>query len=195
MILKKIYHWKLITIYIVCLISCKVGQSILDAKSKDIYVITVSDKRTSLLFPTIRQGKVFIQTRGWGTADFVPKFKRGIILINQKDTMHLFCLCKRLENYHFRNIDFKKGTFFIKKIKPFVEQIGKQLHLPRTVQNILFHNTLVHEKSYGYDSKNILLKDVKFKVIDFSEQENFQLIPISKEEFWDRNFTPESLKN
>lgn len=136
--------------------------------------------------------------------DFI---KKQLDLTRGKDTMSIFCNCGSV-NYFFKNIEFKKGSFVIDHNDFYIhgsnkmkEIEGKAIKTPIKFQNILFKDyEIVYPltRTLGPDRKwirkDFTLKDIKFKVIDFSDTINVKLIPITKEDFWSNYFIPKNLK-
>jgi len=188
----------IVLIIILFLASCKTKQIILGVKNNDIYFVETKEKNVGVLFSIYNKNNFFIQKRR-RSSDMVPRLKSGLRLVQKADTMQVFCFCSQENNYYFKNIDFKKGVYFINFLngsphasvnKNINELAGWEIKSPRSVHNILFKNTLIHTLEEGYSHENLSFNDIKFKVIDFSDTINIKLIPITKEEFWSNDFIP-----
>ncbi len=168
-----------------------------DASSQDIYMFKTVDKKTEVLGSDITKKDISIQLRGWGSVDVEIDHKAEAILTQKSDTMQLLCFCGRFFNYYFKNVPFKKGTYFIQvnDIMPLNKQSvyktkGEKLSAPKSIQKILFKNSLVRDLVVGFGKSDLLLKDIEFTVIDLSDTVSIKLVPMSKEDFWDSNFKP-----
>lgn len=163
-------------------------------------MVKTTDKETKILWPDITKENISIQLRGWGIADHVPDYitnKRGVILTQKTDTMQLLCFCALTYNYYFKDVKFKKGTYLIQvnHIDLFYRQNiyeakGKKLSIPKSFKKIVFKSTLTRDSIVGYGQSNLLLKDIYFNVMDFSDTVNIKLIPIDVKDFFNDNFKP-----
>jgi len=192
----------IVLIFILFLVSCKTKQIILGVKNNDIYFVETKEKNVVVLFSIYNKNNFFIQKRG-RSRDMVPRFKKGITLIQKTDTMQVLCFCGQEKNYYFKEIEFKKEVYFVSFLndsphvsvnKSVYEITGEKIKTPKSVHNVLFKNTLIHKPKEGYSHENLSFKDIKFKVINFSDTINVKLIPITKEEFWSNDFIPKNLK-
>lgn len=181
----------IIALFIIILFSCQTkkqvnvnnsmeNNNVIDVRGKDIFIIKVNEKGTYVTNSSLFSKKMYIQYRKWGGVDFSQKV-RGLLLKNKTDSMILKCNCKELNNFYFKNVKFKKGYYIVKINKEF-QITGDEIRGLSKLNNIFFKNTYSLEEASSI--KNVYFKDLKFKLIDFSDTLNVKLIPISKEDFY-----------
>lgn len=183
----------IIALFIIILFSCQTkrqvnvnnnmeNNNIIDVKGKDIFIVKVNENGTYVTNSSLFSKKMYIQYRKWGGVDFSQKI-RGLLLKNKTDSMILKCNCKELNNFYFKNIKFKKGYYIVKMNKEF-QITGDKIRNLSKLNNILFKNTNKYSLEEVSSINSVYFKDLKFKLIDFSDTLNVKLIPISKEDFY-----------
>lgn len=184
--LTKVYY----ILIIFLLLGCKTQQLIKDVKRTDIYVVKTKDRKTKVLFADTyydRKHNTYIQFRKRASIDY-PKIRKEIMLIKNKDTMLIMSLCHEEYNYYFKDIEFKKGSYFIDARNHKKEISGGDIKTTKEVQNMFLKNTLTHDPQKGYEYKNLFFNHLTFNVVDFLDIINAKLEPMSKKEFMNDSF-------
>ena len=183
------------------LFSCKTEQFIIDYKNYDILFMQFYETDVKSINNNFYQKNHILITGIDYSRDFNPRYKSQILLTKKKDTMKVTCQCPERYNYYFKNMKFKKGEYVLQYKTSFqglfhekniFEIEGKNIETSKLIQGILFRNILISDSVTGYRRKDFLFKNLKFRVIDFSDTVNVKLTPIKKEKFWDNNFNPEN---
>ena len=116
--------------------------------------------------------------------------KRVFYFTQECDTMTVCIYLEPYNNYYIKDLEFKKGTYFLKPnyYSEFYQINGSDIKTSKYMQNILFKDYVkkIYPTITKYEDR--YFKDLKFTVIDFSDTINVKLLPISEEEFWDRDF-------
>jgi len=121
--------------------------------------------------------------------------KKQLSFIKEKDTMNIHCLCGQGSNYYLKDLQFKKGDYFLSFDYERVKEVkGSQLNASTKLQNILFEG-YKNISSTSTPRQDVIREDVYFrnlifKIIDFSNTTSVKLEPMKKEEFWDNGFLP-----
>jgi hypothetical protein len=116
-------------------------------------------------------------------------FKKFFFFINGNDTMTVYTYLLPNSSYYIKDLEFKKGSYFLKinDYKKLTWTTGCHSKTPKKLHNILFKDYR-SVRNYMDKEKNIYFKDFEFKVIDLTDISNIQLVPMSKQEFWDDKF-------
>ncbi|MCD0476060.1 hypothetical protein LPB87_16805 [Flavobacterium sp. EDS] len=123
--------------------------------------------------------------------NFDPSFyKKQFDFIKNKDTMNIYCFCLDANNYYFKDLEFKKGSYFLNIQKKLTEIKGGDLIVSKKIKSIIFKD--YYKNNDNIQQKDLLLNNMTFNVIDFSDSLNIQLVPMSFDEFRDNRFLPKT---
>ena len=188
-----IYFW--LIVYIILFVSCITQQISIDAKRKSFIIYKTTDNLKIHTSKIEYIGNNFhLSSRGWKGVD-IPIIKSKFEFTKQKDTMKLFCFCRELNNYYFKDLKFKKGEYFINLPYEINWIKGLEIKTNRSFQNIKFKRTyLVNHTKKTSSIEDLFFEDLFFQIIDFSDTKNIKLEPVNEEEFWHNNFLPRSKK-
>jgi len=117
--------------------------------------------------------------------------KRVFYFTQECDTMIVCIYENPYTNYYIKDLEFKKGTYYLKSNYYTEFDIkGSDIKTSKYMQNMLFKDYYTDSHAAIPKAEDIFFKDLKFYVIDFSDTINVKLLPISEKEFWDRDFNP-----
>ena len=171
--------------------NCK-AQQVLNSNNYDYYLINtikVSGIESNLTTIYSDNNFILLSTLRFGYIYDAFYFKKQFIFTHEADTMHVFCNCINNINYYFKNFEFKKGSYLLNFGNDSYEiEIGSDIRLPESLQNILFKNHIYRDRRiYERIYQDRHFKDLMFWFIDL---DSVELEPISEKEFWDRDFNP-----
>jgi hypothetical protein len=122
-------------------------------------------------------------------------YKKQLSFIKEKDTMNIYCLCGQGSNYYLKDLQFKKGDYFLSFNYERIKEVkGSQLNSSTKLQNILFEDykkiSSASNPRQDVIRDDVYFRNLIFKIIDFSNTTSVKLESIKKEEFWDNSFLP-----
>lgn len=178
--------------------SCK-SISVLESYNYNYYIFNTAEIKplTSIEY---KKGKFLLSKTRKANYNFDAYFyKKQFDIVKDKDTMYIHCFCIDETNIYFKDLKFKKGSYFLDIQKKLIDVNGSDLKVPKKVKSIIFIDYLTLNPNPAstrnkIKRKDILLNDIKFKVLDFSDTLNIKLTSISKDKFWDNNFMPKNIK-
>jgi hypothetical protein len=184
--------WDEYAIYIDTVISVSGSDTVIKTSRYDNYLVTfkktekeiipIFDSYTAMYNEILFYNKSFCLFQ----IDLFRYPKNQFLFVNENDTMVVYTYLFTSDNYYIKDLEFKKGSYFLKinDYKKLYRRIaGSDSKTPKKLQTTLFKE----EYSY-YDKKNIYFKDFAFKVIDLTDTSNIQLVPMSGSEFWSGDF-------
>lgn len=126
--------------------------------------------------------------------NFDPSFyKKQFDFVKNKDTMSIYCFCLDANHYYFKDLEFKKGFYFLNNQKTLTEIKGSDLAVSKKVKTIIFKD--YYRNNDNIKEKDLLLNNMTFNVIDFSDVLNTQLVPMRLDDFMDNRFLPKNRNN
>lgn len=120
-------------------------------------------------------------------------YKKEFDFIKNKDTMNIYCFCFDATHYYFKDLEFKKGSYFLNIKKKLTEIKGSDLIVSKRVKAIIFKD--YYKNNNNIQQKDLLLNSMSFEVIDFSDALNIQLVPMELNDFRDNRFLPKNTNN
>lgn len=188
-----VLKYSLVIIMLLILVACKSEQLIMDAQHENVFGTQFTDSNPVQLYvPNFKNKSVIITTHSQ-SGFMTYRLKLTTNFSKEKDTMTLLCFCEENHNFFVKNVEFKKGTYFIKptngstriiKNSTIPIQLGSQINTPEAIQNMLFKGVF----KIGQGTNDIQFKDIEFKVLDLADTNKVKLVPMIKEEFWDNSF-------
>ncbi|MDN3674489.1 hypothetical protein QWY99_15720 [Flavobacterium branchiarum] len=183
-----------LALFIAFFFSCKAQKRIIETKSKDVILFNIEKSFFSILNNKYNQ-KVYggndflIFTQNWSALGY-NYFNKEYSFTQAQDTMNIKCNCGQERNYFFKNLEFKKGNYELridfpqryndseKKYEPQIKYIlGKQIRVPKEVQQILFQNFYIrwNDVDNPIKSKDLYFKDLYFIEIDLKDSTSVKL--------------------
>lgn len=162
----------------VCLFSqsCQSQKHIFDIKNYDIMLFKLNNdevlfakKYTEAL---VTKNNFYLTTSRWKLLGG-PYGSYYILLNSKNDTMNLKCYCGQEENLFLKNLPFKKGNYELSFKRSNEKKLGKEIKMPKEVQNILFKNAYVSPKKPVY--QDVYFRDMEFYEIDLKDTTNVKL--------------------
>jgi hypothetical protein len=119
--------------------------------------------------------------------------KSSFVFAKENDTMTVLTYLPYLSNYYIKDLEFKKGSYFLKvsNHKKLEEVNGLDIETQDYMQNILLKKDLFgldETLLFKKDRFDVNFKDLKFTVIDLRDTLNIQLEPMSRKDFNDINY-------
>lgn len=176
-------------LYLLSLFSCKTEQLTIDYKNYDILFMQFYEKDVKSINNNFYQKKHNLIKGIDYSRDFNPRYKSQIILTKKNDTMKISCQFPERYNYYFKNMKFRKGKYDLQYKKSLqglllekniFEIKGENIETSKLIQYILFKNILISDSLKRYKQKDVLFKNLKFRVIDFSDTTSIKLIPLAE---------------
>lgn len=167
------------------IISCKVQKESIDIKYSNVVVYDTYKSYYKPFLQFKKYSYIYIQT--FKHPYDLPELNEKVYsLIQNNDTMRFRCQFSFYANYYLKNIKFQKGFYTVLLKKEIESYEGKKIRTNKSVQNLTFKNAVIkNEMNKEYKYSDVLFKNLKFKIIDFSDSTNVKLIPLSKEKFWE----------
>jgi hypothetical protein len=167
-----------ITTVLILLLACKsTKQLIIESNHYNIVLLQFNEANIESVNYNLYSNKNFLITSLKHSRDFNPKFEHQLILTKGMDTMRLKCIFPIYQNFYIKNIDFKEGRYLLKynnskngflNNSKIGKVMGKEIKTPTSTQEILFKNLSIIDSIHGQTTKSLELKDIKFNIVDFS---------------------------
>lgn len=173
-----------------------IDKSIAESYNNDYYIFHFKNKETRInplyrdLFTNKNICLLYMPYGAYPWEDFYAKKKFSFI--QENDTMTVCIFLYPYCNYYLKDLEFKKGTYFL-NIRQYdyteLEKLrGCNIETPEYLQNILFKDYNEDVYNPSIKRQDTYFKDLKFIVIDFTDTLNVKLEPIDEEKFWDNHY-------